>query len=119
MEEILPRKAMAFLVRPQKVVDPEIPIQKLLENFQNTNKDALMILGIQNYYAVFKSSMRYRLTPKTLAFYEVRAYIPLTDDMFKQAEMITYVMPSKALPFLQFKFDEYTDNRGMRQSWVE
>lgn len=109
---------MPSLLKPQNIQPPDISQDALLTYLKN-ERDPLRLTGIHHLYAIFEGSLKYPITNKTKARYYVTCYIPVTDSLFNSARRIEYVFPSKIGPYVEFKFDSYTDNSGVSRSWIE
>lgn len=110
---------MAYLPRQISVQVPNLTQEQLVDHLVRFDRNALKLCGIQRQHAVFKSQTSYPVTNRTKARYYVTAYIPLTDPMFQSEDLIEYVYPSRAAPYVQFRFDGYTDNSGIGKFSIE
>lgn len=98
---------------PLQIQTPTLSHEQLVDHLVRVDKNAIKLTGIQSLHAVFKSSITYPISNTTKARYEVTAFIPLNDPMFQSDELIFYVYPSKAAPYVRFNFERYTNNSGI------
>lgn len=113
---------MSFLTKSSPLVlttSPGLTHEQLLSHLVQVDRNALKLCGIYELHGVFESSMSIPVTNKTKAIYKVTAYVPLGNSMFQTDQLINYIYPSKAAPFVRFEFERYIDRSGYGITHIE
>jgi hypothetical protein len=106
---------MARLAIAQQVIVPQIDRQSLIDSYLNESPHAQnlpRLCEIQNNHAIFKTEMIYQYNPKTKLRINLVCRVPFTDEMFQTDRVIEFLTKRKAVPFLEFSFYSYINNRG-------